>query len=188
MSGAMSEGAGREYLSDERAPYSLIIVIICVECGAEECGANFHAVLHHLRHLRDLHGHLKSEFFLFQLWRSNLTTMSASRLRYKASLQTPTIWNPALAELVANNGGNTTGRVGFDIDRCMHILPSVVYACMHSFAQHMTCDEQCTFSSSLPVREVLQLDSFELLILVWECLLWNEWPIHRRSSCFSFSN
>ena len=26
------------------APYNLIIVIICVECGAEECGANFHAV------------------------------------------------------------------------------------------------------------------------------------------------
>ena len=30
--------------SDERAPYNLIIVLICVECGAEECGANFHAV------------------------------------------------------------------------------------------------------------------------------------------------
>ena len=30
--------------SDERAPYNLIIVIISVECGAEECGANFHAV------------------------------------------------------------------------------------------------------------------------------------------------
>ena len=50
MSGAMSEGAGRELRdalvvwSDERAPYNLIIVIICVECGAEECGANFHAV------------------------------------------------------------------------------------------------------------------------------------------------
>ena len=29
---------------DERAPYNLIIVIISVECGAEECGANFHAV------------------------------------------------------------------------------------------------------------------------------------------------
>ena len=45
MSGAMSEGAGRELRdalvvwSDERAPYNLIIVIICVECGAEECGA-----------------------------------------------------------------------------------------------------------------------------------------------------
>ena len=50
MSGAMSEGAGRELRdalvvwSDERAQYNLIIVIICVECGAEECGANFHAV------------------------------------------------------------------------------------------------------------------------------------------------
>ena len=49
MSGAMSEGAGPELrdalvvCSDERAPYNLIIVIICVECGAEECGANFHA-------------------------------------------------------------------------------------------------------------------------------------------------
>ena len=46
----MSEGAGRELRDalvvclDERAPYKLIIVIICVECGAEECGANFHAV------------------------------------------------------------------------------------------------------------------------------------------------
>ena len=45
MSGAMSEGAGPELrdalvvCSDERAPYKLIIVIICVECGA-----NFHAV------------------------------------------------------------------------------------------------------------------------------------------------
>ena len=29
----------------ERAPYKLIIVIICVECGAEECGANFGAVV-----------------------------------------------------------------------------------------------------------------------------------------------
>ena len=51
MSGAMSEGAGRELRdafvvwSDERAPCNLIIVIICVECGAEECGANFHAVI-----------------------------------------------------------------------------------------------------------------------------------------------
>ena len=50
MSGAMSEGAGRELrdalvvCSDERAPYNLTIVIICVECGAEECDANFHAV------------------------------------------------------------------------------------------------------------------------------------------------
>ena len=50
MSGAMSEGAGPELrdalvvCSDERAPYNLIIMIICVECGAEECGANFHAV------------------------------------------------------------------------------------------------------------------------------------------------
>ena len=50
MSGAMSEGAGPELrdalvvCSDERAPYNLIIVIICVDCGAEECGANFHAV------------------------------------------------------------------------------------------------------------------------------------------------
>ena len=50
MSGAMSEGAGPELrdalvvCSGERAPYNLIIVIICVECGAEECGANFHAV------------------------------------------------------------------------------------------------------------------------------------------------
>ena len=50
MSGAMSEGAGPELrdvlvvCSDERAPYNLIIVIICVECGAEECGANFYAV------------------------------------------------------------------------------------------------------------------------------------------------
>ena len=47
MSGAMSEGAGRE-LRDAlvvwSAPCNLIIVIICVECGAEECGANFHAV------------------------------------------------------------------------------------------------------------------------------------------------
>ena len=48
MSGAMSEGAGRKLRdalvvwSDERAPYN---VIICVECGAEECGANFHAVV-----------------------------------------------------------------------------------------------------------------------------------------------
>ena len=45
MSGAISEGAGRELRdalvvwSDERAPYNLIIAIICVECGA-----NFHAV------------------------------------------------------------------------------------------------------------------------------------------------
>ena len=45
MSGAISEGAGREFRdalvvwSDERAPYNLIIAIICVECGA-----NFHAV------------------------------------------------------------------------------------------------------------------------------------------------
>ena len=31
--------------SNERAPYNLIIVIICVECGAEECGANLHAVI-----------------------------------------------------------------------------------------------------------------------------------------------
>ena len=51
MSGAMSEGAGPELRDahvvclDERAPYNLIIVIISVECGAEECGANFHAVL-----------------------------------------------------------------------------------------------------------------------------------------------
>ena len=43
-------GAGRELrdalvvCSDERAPYNLIIAIICVECGAEECSANFHAV------------------------------------------------------------------------------------------------------------------------------------------------
>ena len=29
---------------DERAPYNLLYAIICVECGAEECGANFHAV------------------------------------------------------------------------------------------------------------------------------------------------
>ena len=28
----------------ERAPYKLLYAIICVECGAEECGANFHAV------------------------------------------------------------------------------------------------------------------------------------------------
>ena len=41
MSGAMSEGAGRKLrdalvvLSDERAPYNLIIVKICLECGAE---------------------------------------------------------------------------------------------------------------------------------------------------------
>ena len=47
----MSEGAGPELrdalvvCSDERAPYNLIIVIISVECGAEECGANFHAVI-----------------------------------------------------------------------------------------------------------------------------------------------
>ena len=27
-----------------RAPYKLLYAIICVECGAEECGANFHAV------------------------------------------------------------------------------------------------------------------------------------------------
>ena len=47
MSGAMSEGAGRELRdalvvwSDERAPYNLVCG---VECGAEECGANFNAV------------------------------------------------------------------------------------------------------------------------------------------------
>ena len=47
MSGAMSEGRGGSLrdalvvLYDERAPYN---VIICVECGAEECGASFHAV------------------------------------------------------------------------------------------------------------------------------------------------
>ena len=47
---AMSEGVGRELSYalavwlDERAPYNLIIVIIGVECGAEECDANFHAV------------------------------------------------------------------------------------------------------------------------------------------------
>ena len=51
MSGAMSDGAGRELRdalvvwSDERAPYNLIIVIICVECGAEECDASFYAVM-----------------------------------------------------------------------------------------------------------------------------------------------
>ena len=48
MSGAMSEGAGpelRDALVVCSAPYNLIIVIISVECGAEECGANFHAVL-----------------------------------------------------------------------------------------------------------------------------------------------
>ena len=47
MSGAMSEGAGRELRValvvwlDECAPYNLVCG---VECGAEECGANFHAV------------------------------------------------------------------------------------------------------------------------------------------------
>ena len=30
---------------DERTAYNLLYAIICVECGAEECGANFHAVL-----------------------------------------------------------------------------------------------------------------------------------------------
>ena len=41
--------------SDERAPYNLIIVIICVECGAEECGANFHAVHSYCRPSRRSH-------------------------------------------------------------------------------------------------------------------------------------
>ena len=60
MSGAMSERAGPELrdalevCSDECAPYNLIIVIICVECGAEECGANFHAVMI-TRQIRSVH-------------------------------------------------------------------------------------------------------------------------------------
>ena len=53
MSGAMSEGAGRELhvrdalvvWLDERALYNLIIMLIGVECGAKECGANFHPVI-----------------------------------------------------------------------------------------------------------------------------------------------
>ena len=50
MSGAMSEGGGAGVtrctcgLVGRARAVNLIMVIICVECGAEECGANFHAV------------------------------------------------------------------------------------------------------------------------------------------------
>ena len=51
MSGAMSEGGGAGVtrctcgLVGRARAVNEIMVIICVECGAEECGANFHAVV-----------------------------------------------------------------------------------------------------------------------------------------------
>ena len=69
---------------DERAPYNLIMVILCVECGAEECGANFHAVSKMLavHRIRSDPSHLEKHVRMTEhardsiSWRQNFLTVA----------------------------------------------------------------------------------------------------------------